>query len=205
MAVRFYDEALKNKIQDWIKDPNIKVLSPNDTTRLFQIKADETNDKPITLPLISLSRDSEVRIRNANKRVMSFDGVRVRAIDNETKEEINPGRAYKLNAIPVAITYQLDIYTRYYEEADEYARNFLFNLINYPKLTIEIPYNNVSLTHDSNINLNSSIEDNSEVPLKLFPDQFYRWTFTLTIEDAYIFSVPLKENILIDEEEVICK
>lgn len=205
MAVRFYDEALKNKIQDWIKDPNIKVLSPNDTTRLFQIKADETNDKPITLPLISLSRDSEVRIRNANKRVMSFDGVRVRAIDNETKEEINPGRAYKLNAIPVAITYQLDIYTRYYEEADEYARNFLFNLINYPKLTIEIPYNNVSLTHDSNINLNSSIEDNSEVPLKLFSDQFYRWTFTLTIEDAYIFSVPLKENILIDEEEIICK
>lgn len=205
MAVRFYDEALKNKIQDWIKDPNIKVLSPNDTTRLFQLKADETNDKPITLPLISLSRDSEVRIRNANKRVMSFDGVRVRAIDNETKEEINPGRAYKLNAIPVAITYQLDIYTRYYEEADEYARNFLFNLINYPKLTIEIPYNNVSLTHDSNINLNSSIEDNSEVPLKLFSDQFYRWTFTLTIEDAYIFSVPLKENILIDEEEIICK
>ena len=205
MAVRFYDEALKNKIQDWIKDPNIKVLSPNDTTRLFQIKADETNDKPITLPLISLSRDSEVRIRNANKRVMSFDGVRVRAIDNETKEEINPGRAYKLNAIPVAITYQLDIYARYYEEADEYARNFLFNLINYPKLTIEIPYNNVSLTHDSNINLNSSIEDNSEVPLKLFSDQFYRWTFTLTIEDAYIFSVPLKENILIDEEEIICK
>ena len=205
MAVRFYDEALKNKIQDWIKDPNIKVLSPNDTTRLFQIKADETNDKPITLPLISLSRDSSVRIRNANKRVMSFDGVRVRAIDNETKEEINPGRAYKLNAIPVAITYQLDIYTRYYEEADEYARNFLFNLINYPKLTIEIPYNNVSLTHDSNINLDSNIEDNSEVPLKLFPDQFYRWTFTLTIEDAYIFSVPLKENILIDEEEIICK
>ena len=205
MAVRFYDEALKNKIQDWIKDPNIKVLSPNDTTRLFQIKSDETNDKPITLPLISLSRDSSVRIRNANKRVMSFDGVRVRAVDSETKEEINPGRAYKLNAIPVAITYQLDIYTRYYEEADEYARNFLFNLINYPKLTIEIPYNNVSLTHDSNINLDSNIEDNSEVPLKLFPDQFYRWTFTLTIEDAYIFSVPLKENILIDEEEIICK
>lgn len=205
MAVRFYDEALKNKIQDWIKDPNIKVLSPNDTNRLFQIKSDETGDKPITLPLISLSRDSSVRIRNANKRVMSFDGVRVRAVDNKTKEEINPGRAYKLNAVPVAITYQLDIYTRYYEEADEYARNFLFNLINYPKLTIEIPYNNVSLTHDSNINIDNSIEDNSDIPLKLFPDQFYRWTFTLTIEDAYIFSVPLKENILIDEEEVICK
>lgn len=205
MAVRFYDEALKNKIQGWIKDPNIKVLSPSDTTRLFQIKSDEINDRPITLPLISLSRDSSVRIRNANKRVMSFDGVRVRAIDNETKEEINPGRAYKLNAIPVAITYQLDIYTRYYEEADEYARNFLFNLINYPKLTIEIPYNNVCLTHDSNINLDNNIEDNSDVPLKLFPDQFYRWTLTLTIEDAYIFSVPLKENILIDEEEIICK
>ena len=205
MAVRFYDEALKNKIQGWIKDPNIKVLSPSDTTRLFQIKSDEINDKPITLPLISLSRDSSVRIRNANKRVMSFDGVRVRAVDNETKEEINPGRAYKLNAIPVAITYQLDIYTRYYEEADEYARNFLFNLINYPKLTIEIPYNNVCLTHDSNINLDNNIEDNSDVPLKLFPDQFYRWTLTLTIEDAYIFSVPLKENVLIDEEELICK
>ena len=31
-----------------------------------------------------------------------------------------------LNAVPITLKYQIDIYTRYQEEADEYVRNFIF-------------------------------------------------------------------------------
>ena len=34
MAVNFYDEALVKKIQGWITDPNLRILKPNETTRL---------------------------------------------------------------------------------------------------------------------------------------------------------------------------
>ena len=30
MGVRFYDEAIANKIQKWIKDPNMVILKPNE-------------------------------------------------------------------------------------------------------------------------------------------------------------------------------
>ena len=40
MAIRYYDEALTEKIKSWVKDPDMRVLSPNDSTRLFQMKAD---------------------------------------------------------------------------------------------------------------------------------------------------------------------
>ena len=49
MAVRFYDEALVNKIQEWVKDPNMKVLKPDEVTRLFQIQARPTQSLPNSL------------------------------------------------------------------------------------------------------------------------------------------------------------
>ena len=55
MAIRFYDEAIYEKIKKWVKDPNVSILKPDETERLFKQKADENKDKPITLPLITIS------------------------------------------------------------------------------------------------------------------------------------------------------
>jgi len=193
MAIRYYDEALVEKIKSWVKDPNMKVLSPNDSTRLFQLKADLNNDKPLTLPFIAISRDSDIEIINTNKHALTYDGAHL---------EVDEDKSKQLNAIPIKISYQLDIYTKYFAEADEYLRNFIFNLINYPRLSIEIPYNNSKITHNFTIQLDSTVSDNSDIPERLIAGQFTRMSLKFYIDDAYLFSVPFMKNWKIEVGEV---
>jgi hypothetical protein len=42
-------------------------------------------------------------------------------------------------------------------EGDEYIRNFVFNIINFPQLDITIPYNNLNYKHISNIRMINEI------------------------------------------------
>jgi len=182
MAIGLIDEALYAKIQGWIKDPNMVILKPNETLRLFQTVADQTNDKPITLPLIALSRDSDIEVLQTNKRPLSFSG---------TILEANNKNVELLNGIPIEVSYQLDIYTKGFAEGDEYLRNFVFNFVNHPKLIINIPYNKVNLKHTANVRISSTITDTSDIPQRLFSGQFTRWTIKLFVDDCYLFSVPV--------------
>lgn len=189
MSATYYDKALLAKLQNWIKDPKLKITGPDETRRLFEYIADVTNDKPIDLPLITLRRAPSMRILSMNKKPLSFDGWRKRS---------NGERVEQLNAIPIELTYQLDIYTRYLEEAEEYVRNFIFNLINHPKLSINIPYNSANITHESNIRINEEVSDNSDIPERLIAGQFTRKTISLYIDDAYLFDYKTKDTIKIN-------
>ena len=189
MSVRYYDEALVNKIQKWIKDPNMRILKPNETARLFQITSDLTNDAPIKLPLIAISRDPEVEVLSTNKKALSYSGMR---LDKNEKSQLS------LDAIPIQVSYQLDIYTKELSEGDEYLRNFIFNFINHPKLSITIPYNDINFEHQSNVRIMSTIEDTSDIPQRLFSGQFTRWTIRLNIDDAYLFSAPVETSWAMD-------
>ena len=194
MSVYFYDQAVKEKLQRWIKDPNVTITSPDETRRLFEYKADVGNDKPIQLPLITLRRNPNITLKNTNKHSRTFDGVVIQANTKTVKT---------LNVIPISIEYQIDIYCRYHTEADEYARNFLFNLINYPKVTVEVPYNESQIEHDSNITVIGDLVDNSDIPERLIAGQFTRYTITFNVPDAYLFSVPVRNAIQIETETVI--
>lgn len=165
MAIRFYDEALYSKIQKWVKDPNMRILRPDEVTRLFQMRADLTDDKPLKLPIIALSRDTQIEVLSTNKKPLTFDGM---------MKEATADKTLQINVIPIQIGYQLDIYTRLYEEGDEYLRNFIFNFVNYPKLTVTLPYNESNIEHNANITLIKTVEDNSDIAQRLFPDQFVR-------------------------------
>jgi len=188
MAVRFYDEALLKKLQNWTAGTETTLVGINETRRLFQTVADKQNDKPLQLPLIALSRNGGYMIQNRNKQPISHSG---------STMIVTTTSGAKLNAIPIGINYQLDIYTRYLEEADEYARNLVFNIINYPKLRIEIPYEDCHLFHDANIRLISDVEDNSDIPERLVSGQFTRFTLGIDIDDAYLFDVRIKDNLSI--------
>ena len=201
-----YDEALVNKIKNWLKDKSIEVLKPDETNRLFKMKADQRADKPITLPLIALSRKPRVPVLNTGKRPMSYDGFRVFAYNEDgSLSEINYKRMLKLNAVPIQIDYQLDIYTANFSEADEYARNFIFNFINYPNVKIEIPYNNCKLIHESTVSIDEGFEDTSDIPQRLVPGEFTRFTLNLSIDNAYLFSAPVKDNVSISRIELQVK
>lgn len=185
MSVRFYDEALYNKIKKWIVDPNLLLLNTDDTTRLFQITNDINNDKPLTLPLISIRRDREFEITSFKKQPRSFNGFVLKS-----NEDIN----IPINVVPIRINYEIDIYTRLLSEADDYVRDFIFKFINNPRLTINVEYNGCQIQHNSTIYLDSNVIDNSDIKEKLFADQFQRFTLRLTVEDAYLFSLPERDN-----------
>ena len=186
MSVRLYDEAIVTKFKGWIKDEKLRILSPEDSTRLFQMRANQNDDKPLTLPLIAISRSNEIEITNSSKRMLTYDGKMLRANDKGSLQ---------IDAIPMTLNYQVDIYTRHMDEADEYMRNFVFSMINYPKLKVVLPYNNIDYEHWSFIRILSTIEDNSDIPQHLFGDQFTRWTIRFTVDDAYLFSLPYKDNV----------
>lgn len=184
MSVKLYDDALVQKFSAWTKDTNISVLGPSDTRRLFEMIADEGNDEPIKLPIISIKRSGGFQILDLGKRPLSFDGATLDA---------NYDKASQLNAIPISIPYQIDVYTRYLNEADEYIRNLVFNIINYPKLDIVIPYNKENRVHFSNIRLTGNVEDNSDVPERLISGQFTRQTLPIVIDDAYLYDVRYRD------------
>ena len=211
MSVTYYDESLTNKINRWINVPNMRVLRPNETSDLFSMQADIKEDKPLTLPLIALSRNSDIDLSYPHKKPSSFDGLMLEAlgeISEEWKEELlqHPERhpnwkvkkgtikdtytySVQLNAIPMTVRYQLDIYTRYAEEGNDIMRGLVFNFVNDPIGTIEIPYQGLHLAHNYTVYLDSTVSDNSDIPQRLFNDQFTRWTIGLTIQHAYLFDV----------------
>ena len=201
MSINLYDSAFLNKIKSWVRDEKMTVIGPDETRRLFQVVADQTNDKPIQLPLISLQRLREIEIRNVNKSPLTRDGMTIEA-KLTTQDQNAVAKIISLTAIPISISYQLDIYCRYAEEANEYVRNFVFNLINYPKLTITIPYNDINYNHNAGIILQSSITDNSDIPERMIPGQFTRMTLQCILNDAYLFSAPIRNQAIISGVEI---
>lgn len=193
MSVYLYDEAFVSKLKNWTKDTQIQIYSPDDTKRLFEVVADKNNDKPIQLPILCLRRKSGLNVQNINKQPLTFNGMRVQTTDTA---------AMHLNAIPIDISYQLDIYTRYFKEADEFLRNLTFNIINYPKLTIKIPYNDADIEHNGFIRMSSDIEDNSNVQERLIGGQFTRFTFNISIDDAYLWNVKVRDNLTITCDDI---
>ena len=194
MAIRYYDEALANKINSWLpkaKNRKIQVLKPDEVKRLFTIEADERNDKPIQLPLIAISRDTQIDVLHPTKRAMSFDGM---MLESDGKHTI------QLDAVPISITYQLDIYTRHFDEGDELLRELIFKIINNPQLTITLPYNNQNLIQVCAMKMQGQVEDTSSISERLFSGQFTRWTLRLNIDGAYLYSIPYVDNVEVDYE-----
>ena len=147
---------------------------------MFQTIADKTEDKPIQLPIICLSRRGGYSLSNPNKRVMSYDGI---------TKDANDKVARQINAIPISIPYQIDVYARYLKEADSFMRDIVFNIINHPTFKVIIPYQGINLEHNANMVLSSDIEDNSDIPERLVTGQFYRMSLTFVVDDAYLWDI----------------
>lgn len=190
MAISYYDDAVTQKIQGWLADSSkLRVLSPDESTRLFQLNAEDNNDQQIKLPIIAISRNKDIEIESAIKQNKSFDGVVIGGEETPTR-----ATTIHMNVIPIKTTYQLDIYTKKRIEADEYVRQYLFKLINNPQIIIEIPYNNCVIKHTANLRVLNTVSDTSDISTHIFPGQFYKWTIQLELQDGFLFSIPQKQN-----------
>lgn len=192
MGVYLYDEALLVKIKNWTESTNVHVYGPNESRRLIEVMADENGDKPIQLPIISISRVGGYDIINSNKKPMTYDGLMYDA----TIE-----KSIMLNAIPINVSYQIDVWTRYFKEADAYMRNLIFNIINFPMLKITIPYNKNSraIEHNASIRIITDVVDNSD-DNRLSIGEFSRLSIGISIDDAYLWDTRVRDNVSITFE-----
>ena len=188
MAISYYDDAITAKIKGWLADSStLRVLNPDETNRVIELRAEDSGDKPLKLPLLTISRNKELEITNTIKQSKSFDGLIIQ------QDKANATTVH-MNVIPIKTLYQLDIYTKKQLEADEYVRQFLFKLINNPQIIVEIPYNNYIVKHTANLRVLNSVSDTSDIPTHIFSGQFYRWTIQLELQDGFLFSIPYKKN-----------
>lgn len=186
MAAEYYDDAVLAKLARWIPSTSkLRVLKPEESTRLRQITAEDTNDNNFTLPLVALSRNKSITLLSTSKQNRSFDGLHLVVANNKMAS---------LNVIPISLSYQLDIYTKTYYEGDEYVREFLFKLINNPLIIVEIPYNDSTIKHTANIKVSPEVTDSSDITEHIFAGQFTRWTINFEIQDAFLFSIPYRKN-----------
>jgi hypothetical protein len=127
--------------------------------------ADDSKDKNVKLPFITLSRNNDIELLLNVKSPRSYDGLKLKQTEDETVQ---------MNVIPVKLQYQMDIYTKTYKESDEYLRQYLFKLINNPLIKLQIPYNGQDIKQTANIRVLSTISDTSSIPQHLFQGQFTR-------------------------------
>lgn len=189
MGTSLYDKAIVEKLRKWTEGTQVMIVPPDESRRLWEVIADKNNDKPIKLPFIALRKSLSFSTDLiAGKSPMTYNGFTT---------EANIGRSTKLNIIPIMLSYQIDIYARYYEEADEYTRNLLFNLINYPVITVQIPYENIGREHNASMRIVQTIDDNSSSQERLLFGQFTRMSIGVEVTDAHLFDVRTKDNLSI--------
>lgn len=186
MSLYLYDEALVQKIQSWTANTNVHVYSPSNSRRLFEVLADENNDRPIELPIICLNRKPSFTVNEVGRKPLSYDGM---------TKEATVMQSLQINSIPITIDYQIDIYTRYLQDADEFTRNIIFNIINFPTVTVNIPYQGENIKHDSYLTMSQEVADNSDIPERLIQGQFTRFTIDVTLQNAYLWDIRLRPNV----------
>lgn len=194
MSVYLYDEALLSKVKYWTEKTSLHVYGVDEIRDLLQVIADENKDKPIKLPILTITRPKGYRIINSNKKPTTYNGIRV--IQGEDT-------ASMLANIPIDIQYQFDVYTRFQKEADMYMRNLVFNIINYPTLSITIPYRNINFDHNANIRITSDVMDTSNNSIRMFNGQFTRLSVTVNIDDAYLWDLRIANNLSIEDSNVL--
>lgn len=204
MSTYLYDEALVRKFKSWTHSSQIEIFGPNEFSRVIELMADRSGDKPIELPIIYIERDRGFNIINngTTRRPLSYDGKDINA--NSYQSDI-------LNAIPISISYQVNVYTRYAKEADILIRNLIFNVINYPGLEVVVPkvgiYNEDTdsydeFKHTARIEFgNTEIQDNSNEKERFIEGNYTKLSFLITINDAYLWD--LREHRTADIEILI--
>ena len=192
MSAYLYDQALVEKFKKWTSSSKTQVYGPSETRRIFEVIADSTTDSEIKLPIITISRDMGYEIINSGttRRPLSYDGV-TRSHDNVSKS------AKIVNAIPISLVYQIDVYARLAEEADILMRNLVFNIVNYPAMTIDIPDADMKSTARIAF-ASTTIDDNSNISERFIEGNLTVLSAKISIDDAYLWDVRQHRDAEID-------
>ena len=160
VGVYAYDLAIIEDLRirfNYDKDGNKKTnntIQITDADDVFRIIGDIENDN-IKFPIISLVRTGW-RLLDFSQEFQNNTGALVGYLEDPPGTRI---RQVRLQAIPIQINYQLDIWTQNRIDNDVIAREFIWFYKLNPQLLVKIPHG-LNITHPFNIGIESEIVDN---------------------------------------------
>lgn len=191
MSVYFYDEAIVNSLKSITGDNRINI-QPYD--RVFSNIARD-NEDVIELPLITLSRTGWSIIGERKSHFAKFEGALVKIEDPPTEED--ELKLYRLQAIPIRISYVLDVWTKDRVDNDNILRELIFYYETHPELRVRIPYG-LDIDHVFNIFIDPDIEDNSDISDQINHGEYFRQTLSIYTDDAYLWKASSRGPTIID-------
>lgn len=199
VGVYAYDLALVNDLRARFnlnkdgtpKTNNNVYITPVDN--VFNIIGDIESDR-IEFPLVSLTRIGW-SLRDTKPEFMEKAGalydVRKGTKDDKLKQ-------VRLQAIPISINYQLDVWTRTRIDNDALTREIIWYYTLNPQLLVDIPHG-LDIQHVFNVFFENDIEDNSDIVEHQNRGQFFRQTLGLYVDDAYLWRSSVKNITTINE------
>jgi len=180
MSVYYYDEALVTDFRRIFNNSKISIVPPEN---VFDLTAFLDNDK-VRFPLVSLNRVGWALSNNWNHYALHegvSESIFYGADDNE------PKLIMKLQAMPISINYQLDVWTKTLQENDNILRELMFYYRINPTLQVKIPYG-IDSFHKFNVFFETDVTDNSDIPDHGNRGRYFRQTIGMYVDDAYLFS-----------------
>jgi len=168
-----YDTALVNDLRSIFSDGRIFICPPD---RVFATIG-RLNEDDVKMPMISVLRTG-TSLGNS-QHPMRFTG-ELLSIDPETNVNV------KVQAIPITINWQIDVWSKHREENDNIVRELIFYYMTHPTLLVDIPYG-TNLKHNFNIFFDSNIEDNSDISDHVNRGEYFRQTLSVYSDDAYLW------------------
>lgn len=202
VGVYAYDLAIINDLRvrfNYTKDGKQKTnnrIQITNAENVFDIIGDLQNDT-IQFPLISLIRTGW-QIEDYSQEFMNNSGGLVGYLDDEVGDRI---RQVRLQAIPIQINYQLDIWTQNRIDNDVIAREFIWFYKQNPQLRVKIPHG-LNITHPFNIGIENEVVDNSDIAEHNSRGRYYRQTLGLyTDKDAFLWKSSVTNVPMINLEK----
>lgn len=198
-SVYAYDLAIVNdlrtrfnlKSSDGTPKTNNKVYVTA-VDNVFDIIGDLSEDR-IDMPIVSLQRLGW-SVADYHPQFMTFSG----HIIGQNEEN----KIIRLQAIPIRVNYQMDIWTKDRITNDAIIRELLFYYTLRPTLLVNIPYS-LDITHNFNIFFDPDIEDNSDIIEHDNRGIFFRQTLGLYTDDAYLWKSSKKDPIIIESADFL--
>lgn len=174
LRARFnYDKNGKKKTNNLIQITNAE--------NVFNIIGDIENDN-IQFPIISLIRTGW-QFTGSEPEFLNNSGGLVGYMEDKPGDRV---RQVRLQAFPIQINYQLDIWTQNRYDNDVIAREFCWFYKQNPQLRVFIPHG-LNITEPFNLFIENEIVDNSDIAEHNSRGRYYRQTIGLYVDDAYLW------------------
>jgi hypothetical protein len=193
MSLLNYDKAVYSKVLG-IYDEVI-FASPDEA---FKTNASK-HDGRVLMPFISVWRLPEFSINR-----ITYNDTRVRLGDTMRMTDNNKRRSA---GVPVALTYQIDIYSNKRSTCDGIAAELLLHLLQTPYVDVFFDFDGVSMTHQFEFTVTDNVTDNTNISDFEDTGRIYRLTIEIILNDAIIYKVDrfdskLVEKVLVDIRDI---